>query len=109
MLSIPSDAPFVPLCRLRLSHLIFCIVIVWGLHTALHACSVPVFRYGLEHWTADPYRVLIVHRGPLTESSQKLAASIRQASARANLILSLIDLAQHQEPESLAALKSVTL
>lgn len=25
------------------------------------ACSVPVFRYALEHWAADPYRVTVPH------------------------------------------------
>ncbi|MEZ5387127.1 MAG: hypothetical protein R3F13_16590 [Prosthecobacter sp.] len=27
--------------------------------TSAFACSVPVFRYALEHWTADPYRVTV--------------------------------------------------
>ncbi|MDZ4404653.1 hypothetical protein [Prosthecobacter sp.] len=29
--------------------------------TAAFACSVPVFRYALEHWAADPYRVTVPH------------------------------------------------
>ncbi len=29
--------------------------------TAALACSVPVFRYALEHWAADPYRVTLPH------------------------------------------------
>ena len=32
------------------------------------ACSVPVFRYALERWQADPYEVFVFHRGPLTLS-----------------------------------------
>ena len=27
--------------------------------TSVFACSVPVFRYALEHWAADPYRVTV--------------------------------------------------
>lgn len=29
------------------------------------ACSVPVFRYALEHWSADPYRVTLPHGAKL--------------------------------------------
>ncbi len=29
--------------------------------TSVFACSVPVFRYALEHWAADPYRVTVPH------------------------------------------------
>ncbi len=30
------------------------------------ACSVPVFRYALEHWQSDPYQVVFFHKGTLT-------------------------------------------
>ncbi len=33
---------------------------------SLHACAVPVFRYALELWPADSYRIEIVHSDPLT-------------------------------------------
>ncbi|MGV3661045.1 MAG: hypothetical protein ACO1TE_12735 [Prosthecobacter sp.] len=29
--------------------------------TSAFACSVPVFRYALEHWAADPYRITVPH------------------------------------------------
>ncbi|MHC5054837.1 MAG: hypothetical protein ACYTKD_08975 [Planctomycetota bacterium] len=34
------------------------------------ACSVPVFRYALERWPADMYRLVLFHRGPLSEGQQ---------------------------------------
>ncbi len=37
------------------------------------ACSVPVFRYALEHWSADKYVVYLVHRGELNAAHQQLA------------------------------------
>jgi hypothetical protein len=51
--------------------------------------------------------VLIVHRGPLAAGFQALASSIKEASGRANLTLSTIDLAQQQDPETSAMLKSI--
>ncbi len=33
--------------------------------TSAFACSVPVFRYALEHWTADAYRVTLPHGAKL--------------------------------------------
>ena len=43
-----------------------------GFAFAAYACSVPVYRYALERWAADPYGVLIYHKGDLTDEQQKL-------------------------------------
>ena len=43
------------------------------------ACSVPVFRYALEHWAADPYQVEIAHQGPLSASEQELVKKLTDA------------------------------
>jgi hypothetical protein len=40
------------------------------------ACSVPVFRYALEHWRADSYQAVVFHRGPLSESQQSLVRDL---------------------------------
>ena len=45
----------------------------------LEACSVPVFRYALERWPADPYRILVV--GPEGDVSKQTADAIRAAIA----------------------------
>jgi hypothetical protein len=70
---------------------------------SLHACSVPVFRYALEHWPADPYQAIVFHRGPLSETEQAL---VRDLSADglagrlyANVSLHTIDLDQNPTPE----------
>jgi hypothetical protein len=62
------------------------------------ACNVPVFRYALERWRPDPYRVTVFHRGPLTPVQQRLldrlepsAAALPADAARANLTLRLVD------------------
>lgn len=36
------------------------------------ACSIPVFRFALERWRPDPYRVTLFHRGPLAETDRAL-------------------------------------
>ena len=40
------------------------------------ACSVPVFRYGLERWPADPHQVTVLHRGALPAHQQALFADV---------------------------------
>ena len=52
------------------------------------ACNIPVFRYALERWTADPIELVVFHRGPLNSTSaEQLAAWERLAgpSSKANL------------------------
>lgn len=41
-------------------------VLLVFLGTNAWACSVPVFRYALEHWQSDPYQVVFFHKGQLT-------------------------------------------
>ncbi len=42
------------------------------------ACSVPVFRYALERWSADTYRLLILHRGELSSGEKKRLAELEK-------------------------------
>lgn len=74
------------------------------------ACSVPVFRYALEHWQADPYRALVFHRGPLTAAQQALARDLgaegRAGRLHANLSVQTIDL--DNPPTELAELARQT-
>lgn len=35
-----------------------------------YSCDIPVFRYALERWPAEPYDALALHRGPLTEAER---------------------------------------
>jgi hypothetical protein len=47
--------------------------------TLLHACSVPVFRYALERWQAEPLPVAVVYRDSLTAEQRGLVAALQQA------------------------------
>ena len=61
---------------------------------AAWACNVPVFRYALERWRPDPYRVTLLHRGPLTDADKELVKALEDQQDRAisNLFLRTVDL-----------------
>ncbi len=40
--------------------------------TTLLACSIPVFRYAVEHWNPDLFTLTVYHNGELTEAQQSL-------------------------------------
>jgi hypothetical protein len=46
--------------------------------SAAMACNVPVFRYALEHWRPDPYRLTVFHRGPLGEVEEARLAALEE-------------------------------
>jgi hypothetical protein len=54
---------------------------------AATACNVPVFRYALERWEADPYDVVVFHRGPLAADQLALFKKLEKAvtDGRVNL------------------------
>jgi len=59
-------------CRLGalLGAAAFCSLIAaafWTNVSSVLACSIPVFRYALEHWPVEPYGVIVFHRGELGE------------------------------------------
>ncbi len=68
------------------------VLLAWG-GLAL-ACNVPVFRYALERWQPDPYRVTLFHRGALTEAQHALLRPLEVAASgksSANVVLRLVD------------------
>ncbi len=63
------------------------------------ACSIPVFRYAIEHWRPDPYQVFVYHDQDLSETDRQLLAWIgEQAAAGANVAARTIDTRQTLEP-----------
>jgi hypothetical protein len=60
------------------------------------ACSVPVFRYALEHWPADPYVAIVFHRGELTPEQQTVVEQLdskdESGAPIANLVVRTVDL-----------------
>jgi hypothetical protein len=43
------------------------------------ACNVPVCRYALERWEADPYEVIVFQREPMTAQQQALVEKLAKA------------------------------
>ena len=69
------------------------------------ACSVPVFRYALEHWDAAPFQAFVFHRGPLSAAQQ---AGVRElgkdglaGKLHTNISVRTVDLDQDPPPELL--------
>lgn len=64
------------------------------------ACSVPVFRYALERWEADPYELVVFHRGGLTAEQRAVVDWLEAQASREvsypNLGLRLVDLSVEQ-------------
>src|SRR3569623_1484169 len=44
------------------------------------ACNVPVFRYALERWRPDPYRLTVFKRGTLSAADEAIVARLEAAS-----------------------------
>lgn len=65
------------------------------------ACSVPVFRYALERWTASPYTLLMFHRGPLTPGDKALVDLVTKSSidggGKANVFIQTIDVSAEMD------------
>ncbi len=62
----------------------------------LDACQVPVFRYALERWPADPYELVVFHNGPLTKEQDAVVASV---DYDVNLEISTIDTSKMTAPQ----------
>ena len=50
------------------------------------ACSVPVFRYALEHWPADPFQITVLHKGALTAEQAALVLTGTLANAKVKTV-----------------------
>jgi len=91
----PNSRP--PLSR---AALIACLTL---LAISAFACSVPVYRYALERWPADPYGVLVYHKGKLTAEQQRLVDRLssvtRDESEVVNLESHIADLDSDPEPQ----------
>ena len=70
------------------------LILALGIPVAGWSCSVPVFRYALEHWAPDAYEALIFHRGELTGEQQELRRRLAdgKTGAAPNISVRTIDL-----------------
>jgi len=53
------------------------------------ACSIPVFRYALERWPAEPYEAVVFHKGPLAGEAKAALDELRSASAGQGVIANI--------------------
>ena len=53
-------------------------------------CNVPVFRYALERWTADPYRLMIFHKGQISIEHTNLLQGLEHLSFQGDSTLNLL-------------------
>lgn len=63
--------------------------------SAASACSVPVFRYALERWDADPYEAIVLYRNSLSPAESTQVARLEAAPNRplyTNLMVRRIDI-----------------
>lgn len=85
--------------RFRIS--LLTLVLIAGSSIAT-ACSVPVFRYALEHWLPDSYVAYVLHHGPLNsavmQQIENLQAQGLDGRSTVNLLVKSIDVT---EPQSL--------
>lgn len=67
---------------------------------AAHACNVPVFRYALERWRADPYRIVVFHRGPLTDAEREILLPLeeQQDQGLTNVEVRRVDVNELKDP-----------
>ncbi|MBL8826989.1 MAG: hypothetical protein JNM18_08360 [Planctomycetaceae bacterium] len=95
---------------MRYAFAILLLLVVAGL---ADACNVPVFRYALERWHADSYRVTLFHRGPLTAAQQAVLEPLNESAKPAlNVSLRMVDVDQLEtdgDRAMYAALRQPTL
>ena len=61
------------------------------------ACQVPVFRFALERWPSDTYRILVLHHGELTPSHRQTVSMLTNATA--NIETRIVNLDKLSEAE----------
>ena len=67
-------------------------------------CSIPVFRYALEHWIPEPFIVHIISSSPLDDSQKALLKELEELGKKANIRLRVSDGQHAKSDES----KSIT-
>lgn len=76
--------------------------------SAAVACSVPVFRYALEHWSPDPFQLLVFHRDALTPKQEAALSSLETSgNPRPNVSVRRVSLSDTLPPDLAALSKGV--
>jgi hypothetical protein len=100
----PSPAPFPPSRRSDPEELMrslgWLVLPCLLMGSEARGCSVPVFRYALEHWRPGAHEVFVFHRGPLSAPDRALVRKLETAADKANLTLTVADVAGGLAPET---------
>ena len=75
-----------------------CFVSVILSATVLLACQVPVFRFALERWNPDPYRIQVLVSGSLNDDQRQLLDAFQDKHVRRCAQMSIIDVTKTTEP-----------
>src|SRR5262245_54824592 len=75
------------------------LAVLLGLCAIAEACNVPVFRFALERWRPDPYRIVLFHRGEMTDDQREAIRPLQGQpdKALANLDFNIVDLSDERE------------
>ncbi len=67
-----------------------------------NACDLPVFRWALENWAADPYEIIVYSEGPLDADGEALVDHLRESTTEkgglANATTTVVDTTQSMDP-----------
>lgn len=73
----------------------YCVFLIVMTTATAMACQVPVFRFALERWAADRYKLTVLHAGPMTDAEKQKIDRLRhadhQSSVSANFAVAVID------------------
>lgn len=69
----------------------FTVAILSSFASIALCCSIPVFRYALEHWIPEPFIVHIISPSPLDESQIALLKELEELGKNANIRLKVSD------------------
>lgn len=66
------------------------------------SCDLPVFRWALENWAADPYEIILYNEGPLDDDAMALVDHLRDSTTEgtglANATTTVVDTTQSMDP-----------
>ena len=80
----------------------FALAIVSSLASIALCCSIPVFRYALEHWIPEPFIVHIISSSPLDDSQKALLKDLEELGKNANIRLKVRDGQNAKSDESIS-------
>ena len=91
-------------------HFILPAVAALGLFCTAHACQIPVYRYALERWQADPFQITVLQRGDLNTDQKQAFDLLSPKDAKQappNAEARQVDLLRAPDPTALQLWESI--